>query len=207
MRFSKWISSALLLSTTACVGAPYLSPPLQVNVGGGGRASSDKNGGDIPLSVRVAATPMGFGEGWLGRRFDFGGGYIWESGKERVIEGGFFEGGFAPAVGQLGNRSWGRLLARGQFRVLKQQGDPRFGVGGALSITGELVTYTEGPIAAVGKDGGLVGWAFGETGIGLFAEGAYARFPTFDTFAIIAGLQVRLPASAGFVWVWAWKLK
>jgi hypothetical protein len=178
-----------------------------VNVGSGGRAASDKEGGDIPISVRVAATPMGFGSGWLGRNFDFGGGYIWESGKSRVIEGGFFEGGYAPFRGQIGGNSWGRLLARGQFRVLKQDGLPHFGVGGAISISGELLTYAEGPIAAIGKDGGLVGYAFGETGIGLFAEGAYARFPTFDTFSIIAGLQVRLPASAGFIWVWAWKLK
>jgi hypothetical protein len=178
-----------------------------VNIGAGGRSSSAKEGGDAPVSIRVAATPMGFGEGWLGRSFDFGGGYIWEAGKSRVIEGAFFEGGYAMFKGQIGAQTWGRMLARAQVRVLKPTDDPRFGVGGALQISGELVTYAEGPLALVGKDGGLVGYAFGEAGIGFFAEGSYARFPTFSTFAIIGGLQFRLPASAGFIWVWAWKLK
>ncbi len=197
----------VVLSTSGCVGLPYISPPLQVGVGTGGRSSSAKEGGDVPLSMRIGAYPMGFGEGWLGRSFDFGGGYIIESGKSRVIEGGYFEGGYAFVRGPLGSRAWGRMLARAQLRVLKPTDDPRFGVGGALQINAELVTYAEGPIAAVGKNGGLIGWAFGETGIGLYAEGAYARFPSFDTFAVTVGLQVRLPASAGFLWVWAWKLK
>lgn len=195
------------LSLAGCVGAPYVAPPLEVGIGGTGRASSSRNGSDGALSVRVAATPMGFGEGWLGRKFDFGIGYINETGTVRTIEGAFAEGGLAIVRGQVGARSWGRVLARGQWRVLKASDDPRFGMGGAISLTGELVTYTEGPFAAVGKDGGVVGYAFGETGLGLFFEGGYARFPSFDVFQVTGGLQIRLPASAGFVWAWAWKLK
>jgi len=197
----------LFATTTGCVGMPYLSPPMQVSVGTGGRSSSAKAGGDVPISVRVGATPMGFGEGWLGRNFDFGGGYLWEYGRSRTIEGGYVEGGYAFLRGQLGPRSWGRVLARGQLRVLKPEDSSRLGVGGAITLSGELVTYVEGPIGGVTKDGGFIGWAFGEAGLGLYAEGAYARFPDFDTFMVSIGLQVRLPASAGFLWVWAWKLK
>lgn len=197
----------LALASTGCIALPFAVPPTQLEVGTGIRDSG--KGQDVPLELRGGIAPLGLDPDNMQRTFDIAAGGIYETGAKRTIEGGYFEIGGRLAAGRISEEtlSVARLTARMQARVLKAEGDRELGRGAALRLVGEVVGFADGPFGTFDKDGGAVGYGYGEGGIGFYAEGAYADVAGSSIWQASAGLVVRLPLAAGVVFAWAWPKK
>jgi hypothetical protein len=192
----------VLASTAGCVAVPFALPPSQVTIGTGYR-TVDRRGrqeSDAPLQVRGAMHPFGFDPMLLGRNYDFGLGYMVDTGKAGQQHGGYFEVSGVIANQPVDGPNWLRLSGRAQLRVLFDSDSPRAGRGGALQITGEYAGFTSAPFTGFDRRGGVVGYGYGETAFGLYVETAYGQSPTFDTFSVSGGVLLRIPALVGLAY-------
>lgn len=104
------------------------------------------------------------------------------------------------------HRGFQRLSARAQVRVLKDVDQTLVGRGAAALLVLETGTFADGPFGEVDGRGGVVGYAFGETSIGVASELSYANVDRVNAWALTLGLAVRMPTLGGFAWVWATEL-
>ncbi len=196
-------AAALALALGGCVGVPYATPPAQLAVGTGIEAleTDGHTRTAPPLTFRAAVHPLGFKPEMVGRPGDFGIGYMLDYSGGPAIQGAYLEGSGALLREPMGS-GLGRLSLRAQVRVLFR--DLAAGQGAALQLTGEWAKFVEGPYESTDSEGGGFGYAFGESAIGFFVEGAFMRFATGSGWSVTGGLTFRLPASVGFVWKWLW---
>ncbi len=173
-------------------------PPTRVSVGTGALAVKGRPT-EVPLDVRVGLHPMQLDEAALGRRFDFGVGYLRSQSGSSRIDGAYAEGAvvlwnrlgdnpFAPRT----SKAYVRLSLQGQLRVLAERSLPRFGRGVAASMvleTGSFASIFDGPA----DHEGLFGRIRGEASTGIYLEGADATLGDTSISTFSVGLVMRTP--------------
>jgi hypothetical protein len=167
--FRACLAGMILTLGTGCL----VLPPTRVSVGTGALAVKGRPT-EVPLDVRVGLHPMQLDEAALGRRFDFGVGYLRsQSGSSRI------DGAYGEATVVLWNRlgdhpfaprskAYVRLSLQGQLRVLGERSLPRLGRGVAASMvleTGSFASVFDGPADHEGLFGRIRGAT--STGISL----------------------------------------
>lgn len=195
---------ALAFASSGCVALPFAVPPTQLEVGTGYRDSG--RGRDAPLELRAGLAPLGLDPSNMERKIDIVAGGLYETGKARTIEGAYLEAGGLLASSRISEATLdvARLSARMQLRMLTANDAHELGRGAALRLVGEVVGFADGPFGTFDKDGGAVGYGYGEGGIGFYTEGAYAEVAGTSIWQASAGLVVRLPLAAGIVFAWGW---
>lgn len=188
--------AALSAPLVGCVAFPFGTPPVRTGIGTGVRYSTEKRLVDAPAAFHVGVYPLQLAPEFMGRRLDFGVGYINETGALHAVQGGYLEGNLAFARDRLGSALF-RGSAGAQLRILYDPESPLLGRGLAIHLALELSRYVEGPISAHNRDGGFIGFAAGEAGAGLYLEGSLAQYTRDNIVQIILGLQFRLPATFG----------
>ena len=197
------IAASAIACATGCVGAPFALPPTQITVATGMEGSRGRV--EVPLQVRAGVHPMQFSPAWTSRDFDLGVGYMLDATRSFTLHGGYAEGG-AVLWKRGGHRGFQRLSARAQVRVLKDVDQPLVGRGAAGLLVLETGTFADGPFGGVDGKGGVVGYAFGESSVGVASELSYANVDRLNAWALTLGLVVRMPTVGGFAWVWATEL-
>lgn len=193
-------SAILAVSTTACVGVPFALPPTQLTVATGMEGS--RGHVEVPLQVRAAVHPMQFAPEWTTRDFDLGVGYMLDKTRSFTLHGGYAEGG-AVLWRRGGPRGFHRLSARAQVRVLKDVDQALVGRGAAALLVLEAGRFADGPFGEIDGKGGVMGYTFGESSVGVATELSYASVDRLNTWALTLGFVVRVPAVGGFAWAWA----
>ena len=192
------ISAVSLTATTGCIAFPFATPPLRAGIATGPRLASA--GVDAPAVTHVGVHPLQLDESLLERPIDVGVGFVSEEGTTHAARGVYLEGSFAF----VRERVTPRLLARGSagvvLRLLSDDALPVLARGMGLRLAIEFAEYVTGPVAVKGRDGGFVGFAFGELGAGLFVEGNYTQYGIDNVGQLVIGLQFRLPATVGVAW-------
>ncbi len=187
-----------LATTTGCIAFPFATPPLRVGIATGPRLASA--GVDAPAVTHVGVHPLQLDESLLERPIDVGVGFVSEEGTNHAARGAYLEGSFAFVREHVTPR----LLARGSagvvLRLLSDDALPVLARGMGLRLSIELAEYVTGPVALRGRDGGFLGYAFGELGAGLFVEGDYTQYGIDNVGQLVIGLQFRLPATVGIAW-------
>jgi hypothetical protein len=193
------------LSTTGCIVLPFVAPPVKASIGGRAYLPNLPKGDSGAFSVQIGVNPLQFVPKQLGRRFDFGLGYIGNGSDHYHFDGGYLELTAFPLLEKLPTGVYVRgSISLEPTAFLDSRGIPGAGAGGKLGF--EFAGVTDGPLDSSGPKGGAVGYAFGEGGLGLYLEGFGAR--VFDHslaggttyFSIGGGLSVRLPSAVGIVW-------
>lgn len=64
----------------------------------------------------------------------------------------------------------------------------------------------KGDFSGSDKDGGIAGTGAGELGVSLHLEGVGMRLREQNIWGGGMGIDLRLPASVGILWVWLWAL-
>ncbi len=188
---------AILGLASVCSGCLVL-PPARLSVGTGAVAVASRPT-EVPLDVRASLHPMQLDEAALGRRFDFGVGYMRSWAPSTRIDGGFAEASFVlwnrlgtNPFARRGPQAYVRLLLQGQLRVLGERSLPRLGWGGAAGVvleTGSYVSVFDGPA----DHEGLYGRVRGEASTGIYIEGADATLGGVGVWSFSTGLVVRTP--------------
>ena len=194
------LTIAAALASSGCIVFPFATPPIRTGVAIGPRLGSA--GVDAPMVTHLGVHPLQLDRGLLDRPFDVGFGFVAENGANRSARGAYLEGSFAfvrepIAHGVIARASVGLL-----FRILEEDANPLLARGMGLRLALELSTYGQGPVAFAGRDGGFLGYAFGELGAGLFVEGNYTQFGIDNVGQLVIGLQFRLPAAVGVAWAY-----
>ena len=199
---------ALALVGSGCIAFPLAIPPAQVQIGGGGRylKSDTVNGYDAQAQLRAAVHPLGLFPSLLERRGDVAAGYLLDLGQRAVVQGAFLDGGYVILSLPSDEDDLLRLSVRAQARLLHSDLQKAWGPGAAAQLELEFVHFTDGNFETSSGDGGAMGYAYGESGFGLYVEGAYLKTGPMQGWAISGGLTVRMPAAAGMGYVWAWAL-
>jgi hypothetical protein len=111
-------------------------------------------------------------------------------GPKRVLHGGYLEGGYAFLRGSKPEDGFGRLMLRGQGRVLVN-GDGQMGGGAAIQVTGEWGGFlSTGNAAARGAFA-----AYGEGTIGVYSETSASVIDNGVIWTTGLGLFLRIPAT------------
>lgn len=187
----------LFLTQAGCV-VPFALPPTQLQLGGSGRSMPER--GDAAFNLRAGVHPMQVGRGWMKRRHDLGAGYLLDAGSRNTLHGAYLEAAVIPTSGWISKNTLGRVLIRGQGRVMVESDRFVVGRGAALQLTGELTKFVNGPFEGKDNKGSTFGWGYGEGGAGLYLEGAYTKLGDIDVWTFGGGLTFRLPAAFG-VWI------
>jgi hypothetical protein len=193
------------LGATGCIVLPFATPPVKGSIGGRGYIPRLKDGDRGMLSGQVSVNPLQLTPKYLERRFDFGVGYVGNTGDNYYFHGGYVE---------LTGFPWAEKLPTGVVARASISAEPtifvdkysRIGAGSGAKLGLEFAGFTKGPFEDSGQKGFFGGWAYGEGGLGFYLEGFGAR--VFDDsapgggrtyFSIGGGLSVRLPASVGLL--------
>lgn len=195
-----------LLLPSGCV--PFISPPIQAQVGSGlrrldgtrfsGTPRSEPVSRAIqpPLQVKLGANPLQYLRGYTRRPIDFGAGYLLETDSQQTsIQGAYLE--VTPVMAQAHVGKIRRISLRGQGRLLRASGQEGWGYGGAVQLTGELGGFVPGEIDYRTGGSGIVGYGWGESTIGFYAEMGYSQIDALRAFTMTGGLQFRIPATIG----------
>lgn len=197
-RWPRLVAPVVLVMTSGCVAFPFATPPMRAGVATGPRLGSA--GVDAPVVTHVGVHPLQLDASLLDRPFDVGVGFVSEEGANHSARGAYLEGSYAFVREPIARR----LLARGSaglvFRILEDDASPRLARGMGLRLSLEFATYAMGPVVASGRDGGFVGFGFGELAGGLFVEADYTQYGVDNVGQLIIGLQFRLPATVGIAW-------
>jgi hypothetical protein len=187
-----------LAGSTGCVAFPFATPPLRVGTATGPRLAGA--GLDAPVVTHVGVHPLQLDASLLDRPIDVGVGFVSEEGANHAARGAYLDGSFAFVRERISSR----LLARGSaglvFRLLKDDTLPILARGMGLRLSLEFATYVMGPVAFAGRDGGFLGYAFGELAAGLFVEADYTQYGVDNVGQLVFGVQFRLPATVGVAW-------
>lgn len=204
---------------------PYVIPPLRVQVLGGtsvaqplDRSSESKSETDPyqPLmTLRSGVFPLGFFASMLERNFDVGTGYVShlffmpsdENNSENIAHGFFLEGHYwflthrdGPLLWRLG------LLADVDILSSKSQIEKGFdgfgffwGVGFELAHAGGALIDEEQAASSTEEDGEY--FFSGEGGFGVVLGASYLHVDGQPEWTLSAGLNMRIPATVGFLLV------
>lgn len=196
--------------TSGCVAAPWAAPPIVAAAGGGARVAPS-DGAEPTYDLRAGVSPFGITPSWVKRRGDLAFGYLYQGGRSAGVHEGWLQGGVVAGSRRAGDGVL-RVVPHGEVRVLYDPHLGRLGRGASLGVIGELAAPASGPISSSGTNGGLIGAAWGEGGVGFYADLAALdlenRFGPGDragpngyfAWTLTAGLVVRIPATAGVVW-------
>ncbi len=210
-----------VLLATGCM--PFASPPLRVGFSGGGSfgeviwaqddqaRSTDR---DSMFAVRAELMPLDAVPWLLVRDWDLGLGYQAEflqaaHPARSVKHGPFLSATWYPVVvddSEAGPEAeaeelflWRLGLGLRAGLLLADGGPaPCMGGGGAFTVSFEFTSFAAGEFG----NSDLFGLAYGEAGVGLFAEAGWRHIHGGSYSTFVAGLQFRLPASVGLMAVW-----
>lgn len=200
----------MLLLLLGCLAVPVVSPPTRVSmVMGPGLPAEPQHttvgpGPAAVFDLRAGVEPLGVFRDLGDRRFDLSAGAAVRFTSSRTARPGVF--GEAAAIvwqQELDGDTRARLRIYSGLDALAPDvraplWDPsvRFGVG--LDLTG----WTEvSPTGFWTLDGGWVGAAYGEWGLGIVAEGGWRSLPTGDEWRLSAGGEVQIPATLGVLFI------
>jgi hypothetical protein len=159
----------------------------------------------VPL--RGTIHPAGVVDELYGRRFELGGSYSFLL----PLENRFYHGP-SLTLGWYENFPQPKSRRTDFWRIgvhampglgfRSRRGEVAFQM--AARVTGEVVTWADGPFdSCSSSDGCTLGWAYGETSFGLFAETSYWAFDD-DIWTVTAGILFRAPATLGVLFGWLW---
>lgn len=194
------VTMAAAIASSGCIAFPFATPPIRTGVAIGPRLGSA--GVDAPVVTHLGVHPLQLDRGLLDRPFDVGFGFVSETGANRSARGAYLEGSFAFVREPIAHAAIARASVGLVFRILQDDADPLLARGMGLRLALELSTYGQGPVVYSGRDGGFIGWAFGELGGGLFVEANYTQFGVDNVGQIVIGLQCRLPTAVGVAWAY-----
>jgi hypothetical protein len=206
------VSAAVLGAlSTGCIGMPYGVPPTTLAIGGGGETAIGRTPSPM-WTFRAGINPLGWSNEALTRRFDVGIGYDFQKSGNFLTHGAYAEAGSvivssrAPGEGFL-NGGVNRIVGYAQLRLLYEQDTGRVWNGAGARFVFEHANYSSGSSSSLNPfQGGHIGVHEGEGAVGFYVELLANRYSSGAYFAATAGLNVRLPAFAGFVWAWIWSL-
>ncbi len=193
-----------------CIAAPWAAPPI-LAAGGGGARIAPGDSAEPTYDLRAGVSPFGITPSWVRRRGDLAFGYLYQGGRSAGLHEGWLQGGVVAGSRRAGDGVL-RVVPHGELRVLYDPHLGRLGRGASLGVVGELAAPASGPISSTSTSGGMIGAAWGEGGVGLYADvaaldlenrfgpGARAGPGGYFAWTLTAGLVVRIPATAGIVW-------
>jgi hypothetical protein len=196
----------VLLATTSACAVPLAMPPTRIDVGHGsthdGGFSRVAIGAHLASIVPASALPV-----------DVGGGLIFDSrssgtGMTAQVAGAAVSDGQVTTTVALGKyvELEGAVHRTEHTRVLAGARYESFESGpvahaAKLRVDVEALTRAKTTFAEADNGGGLFGGAFGNAGIGVYAEAGPAWFDDGSRgWTAMAGLTVRLPAWAALIW-------
>ena len=182
-----------------CIAFPFATPPLRISVSGEARKvvpAPAKMTTPAALHLDAGIHPLQILPTQQRRRGDVGLGYMLDTGSKYTLHGAYVEGAVFPLMDDLG-----RFGVHMQPRLLFEGDTGRAGFGMGLRLSGELRGLADGPFSSSDSQGGAVGYAYGEAGIGIYLEGGLSRVGERNTFNVGFGVSARLPAMAGIAWV------
>lgn len=197
----------LLESLLGCVAVPLVTPPARFSLVGGPsipiEEAPQQPGVGVPFTgqLRLGAQPLGLFEQLAERPFDATAGLV-----VHLDQGLGRAGVFTEASVYLWQESWSpqsraRLRTFGAIDLLAPDvrddlWEP--GLRGGVGI--DWGGFVRGqPGIDIGYDASWIGVGYGEWAIGLVAEGGWQRLPEADLVRIALGIEVQMPATAGFL--------
>lgn len=199
----------LLALLTACLAIPVVTPPARLSLVGGPSFETVpqpvRPEETLPLTgeLRLGVQPLGMFPTLQDRMFDVTGGMLvhLDHGDERL--GATLEGSVYLWQEQWNPQSRARLRAFGALDALGPEArSPGWYPGARAGVGLDWGGFVPGaPSFDIGTDGSWVGVAYGEWAIGLVAEGGYQQLPETDLIQIALGVEVQMPATAGFLLV------
>jgi hypothetical protein len=179
---------ALMFNSLGCFGVG--TPPLRASVGGTGRAADDgyTSSADQRADWRVGVYPTQLIRPLRSRLLDVGLGYLNQPGHPPVHEAAFVEVTVPVLHHWIAENAEWRMGLGAQGRLAYEAGS---GFGGALQVTAERLAFMK-------EHGCLADFftgAFGDLGVGLYAEAAFERVESKRIWSTSAGLSFRLPAA------------
>lgn len=210
----------LLATMSGCVPFAWIAPPMTLEASAGARIpSSDETNLTAGFPLRIHATPFSAIGKLHDRHVDGSIGYQFIPHSR----GPHLHGPTAEVVGYIPLHQYESSLWRLAFAVRGHVlGGPEqdWAAGGGVQLRTEWVSFADGPFGGCswededGADYGYdedddddfsctAGHAYGEGGVGLFAEAMYVDLGAERFQFIGGGLSFRIPASGGvgFVWV------
>jgi len=199
----------LIALLAGCIAVPLLTPPARVSFVGGPAIPTEPvhlQPGviGVPLEGELRATvqPLGMFEELEDRPLDINAGFVGHfGGYDEDRFGATLEGSVYPW-----HESWSPQ-SRARFRVYGAMDamaptlrSPRWdpGIRGGVGI--DWGGFLRGqPGFSLGPDASWVGVSYGEWAIGAILEGGYQRLETADLVRVGLGLEVQMPATAGFL--------
>lgn len=194
--------TGLALLASGCIALPYATPPIEY----AGSIGVTSQTGDARLAVPVRATiyPAGLAAELYDRNWELGAGYVVLMPIDAPLyhgpygEIGYYEvypieSGPLTPMWRVGVRGSPTVVFRDAFN------DPS--IGGAVRLVGEYVSFAEGPYSDCSESGCSVGYAYGETSAGLYAEASHL-FIDAGVTTLSFGILVRAPATAGILLGW-----
>lgn len=195
----------LSLSTAGCLALPFASPPSRVSVTYDALSKPLPKGGDTAAHIEVGVYPAGLFSSERRRRIDLGIGYGSFANDSGSVHAPYIEMQVLPyslPIGKTGVMRAGSAVK--PMLLYDDRGSAGFGSTAQLLL--EVSTYVKGDFSGSDKDGGIAGTGAGELGISLHLEGVGMRVREQNVWGGGIGVDVRLPASVGIVWVWLWAL-
>jgi hypothetical protein len=220
------VALALLTLQEACV-LPFLAPPSRVAVATGvdsaPSALRPPPGANPLAAIAAARGPSSLNELSAGVHtqsavvealpYDLGLGYVLHASS---LQGGpttrithglygeatyFFSDGPPPAAAGGERRPWWRLGVSGRVAWLFDPGaGAASGFRATARLSAEVFRGVQGLWATASGGAFTAGAAKGQLAVAPFVESGYARTPWgSDSFVAMAGLAVRLPATAGLI--------
>lgn len=193
---------------TGCAAVPFISPPVSTSVGVGGRtmkAAGVPRTYDAPIQLRSGVNLLGLFRELGARRGDGSVGYFADFAERGTVQGGFLEGSGVVLQHGVGS-GLGKLSVRAQARLLKLAPENAWGHGASLGVSWEFVAFADDDFHTLNGDGGIIGHAYGEGGVGVLLEGSYLKAGTVTGWAGSLSLITRIPASYGIAFAWIWAL-
>jgi hypothetical protein len=194
------------LGAVGCIALPFATPPVKGSLGGRAYIPALTDGDSGLLNFQIGVNPLQLFPDYQERRFDFGVGYVGNTGDNYYFNGAYLELTGFPWVEKLATGAVARASISAEPTIfVDKYSRTGAGLGGKLGL--EFAAFADGPIDSISPKAGIIGGAFGEGGLGVYFEGFGAR--VFDDpapgggttyFSIGGGLSFRLPAAAGLLW-------
>jgi hypothetical protein len=215
-RWALALGPGLSSAACGCLPIPVGTPPMTATVALGTSLPAEAGEGhESPQGLivgRAALRPLGAVADEQERRFDLSVGYVAEVPPDEALLGYLRHGGFlgvtyVPWTHRIGNGSWfTRLGVQAMPEVLWLETADQLGGGMTFSTDLELYSYASGDVAGFDVEGGFIGGAVGEGGIGITASGGVRGIDRLRYWTLGLGMSVRLPATGGLALIPAWRL-
>jgi hypothetical protein len=212
--------SLLAAAASGCVALPFGTPPMTVSVSPGvalgkplpREAAPAQPAGRVLIEGRAAVQPLALAEGWQDRRFDASAGYLCELfPREDLLQythhGAFIGLTHYPWMSISPEGDGGvRLGVTAMPELLVTENDRELGAGMTFDLALETFGYVSSNFAELTAEGGYLGGAMGEGGIGLNLGAGVRGIGEMRYWSLHLGLVLRIPASGGIVAVPIWEL-